>query len=210
MITKEEFEEYCRNNDLRYRFKNKYYLENNLKINWNITDLFIVLCCYGYIETLKWLIEITKKNNETINIHKENEEAFRWSCECGQIEVVKWLFEISKENGEIINIHANDEYAFRWSCYNGCLEIAKWLIKISKKNNEIINIHANDEFTFRESCIIGNIEVAKWLCDLCDEYYVEIENNRIVKYRITNVYDKYLEENKGIRKVIKKLQLKVI
>jgi len=79
MITKEEFEKYCSKNNLRYEFKNKYYQEEHLKSDWNCNNLFIVLCCYGYIETLKWLLSL-----EEINIHINNEEAFRESCNNGQ------------------------------------------------------------------------------------------------------------------------------
>ncbi len=55
MITKEEFEEYCCKNNLRCHFEDKYEPERSLKSNWNNNNLFIVLCCYGYIETIKWL-----------------------------------------------------------------------------------------------------------------------------------------------------------
>jgi hypothetical protein len=33
MITKKEFEEYCKNNNLRYKFENKYYQEDCLNSN---------------------------------------------------------------------------------------------------------------------------------------------------------------------------------
>jgi len=168
MITKEEFEEYCRTHNLRYKF-DKFCEEILLAQNWNKYSLFILLCYYGYIETLKWLY-----TKEEINIHAEDEYLFRLSCRGGKFQIAKWLFEISKKNGEMINIHLRNEDAFKWSCK------------------------------------FDQIEVAKWLCSLCDEYYVEIKNNKIVKYGIKNMFDKYLDENKGIKKVIKKLQLKII
>jgi len=83
------------------------------------------------------------------------------------------------------------------------------LIEISKENGEIININAFNE-AFKMSCSFRYIDIAKWLCSLCDDYYIEIEDNEIVKYGIRNIYDKFLDENKGIKKIIKKLQLKVI
>jgi len=114
MITKEEFEEYCSNNNLRYKFKNEYQQEDDLKLDWNNDNLFRVLCCYGYIETLKWFLTLGE-----INIHVYNEEAFICSCENGHLELAKLLIKISKENGEIINIHAENEEAFIRSCMNG-------------------------------------------------------------------------------------------
>jgi len=118
--------------------------------------------------------------------------------------------EIAKENGEIINIHAGNDEAFMSSCRNGCLEVIKWLIEILKENGEMININKYYERVFRWSCYFGNKEVAKWLCSLFNNYYIEIKNNKIIKYGIKNMYDKYLDENKGIKKIIKKLQLKII
>jgi len=223
MITKEEFEEYCRTNNLRYKFKHEdYHEEFVLKYNWNLNNLFCMLCRYGYIETLKWiltlgeiniheneekafitscdnghievaklLIEISKERGEIINIHEHDDEAFRWSCMHGYLEIAKWLIEISKENGKI-NIHADNENAFRLSCSNGKIEVAKWLIEISKENKEMINIHINNEEAFKHSCINGKIEVVKWLCSLYDDYYIEIKNNKIVKYGVKNIYERYM------------------
>ena len=148
MITKEKFEEYCSKNNLRYKFNYKHYAERELLKNWNNNILFIVLCQYGYLETLKWILTIEK-----INIHINDEEAFFCSCCIGNLEVAKWLIEISKENEEKINIHINNEEVFRFSCHN--VKIAKWLLEISKENGEIINIHANDEEAFIKSCING-------------------------------------------------------
>ena len=79
-----------------------------------------------------------------------------------------------------------------------------------KENGEMINIHANNEYAFRWSCSTRRIEIAKWLCSLCDEYYIEIENNKIVKHGIKNMYDKFLDENKGIGKIMRKLRMKII
>jgi len=181
-----------------------------INIHINNEEAFRLSCYHGHLEVAKWLMEISKENGETINIHIKNEEAFRLSCSYGHLEVVKWLMEISKENGEMINIHIGNEDAFRSSCINGKIEVAKWLIKISIENGEMINIHASNDDAFKLCCYIGYIKVAKWLCNLCDDYYIEIEDNKIVKYVIRKIYDGYLDENKGIKKIIKRLQLKVI
>ena len=41
---------------------------------------------------------------EPINIHADDESAFRWSCESGHLEVAKWLCEICEDYQiEIVN-----------------------------------------------------------------------------------------------------------
>src|SRR5271169_2262183 len=69
------------------------------------------------------------KTYVNINIHTNNECAFRWSCSNGHLEVAKWLLWQSQQNGfTLINIHAYNEWAFIQSCGNGHLEVARWLL----------------------------------------------------------------------------------
>jgi len=163
-----EFEKYCSKNNLRYKFK----FEKDPTYKWSNESLFIVLCRYGYIETIKWLYSIVN-----IDIHSNNEEAFRGSCSSGHISIAKWLLKYSNKNKETLNIHAQNEEAFRESCGNGHISIAKWLLKYSNKNKEILNIHAQDEDAFKSSCYNGHIEVAKWIFEILKVIGEELNTN---------------------------------
>jgi len=218
MITRENFEKYCKENNLRYEI-NCSIFENYLDEDWN-HHIFIVICGYGFLETAqwlynsenidihyenelafryscldrhldlaKWLIEISKENGKIINIHVNNEEVFRKSCNNGDLEVAKWLFEISKENNDMINIHANDEEAFIWCCLDEDIEMAKWLVEISKENDEIINIHTKNEMIFRLSCFSGFIEIVKWLMDNKTIYFVNCFVSKIIWRKAPNDFD---------------------
>ena len=137
---------------------NKYY--NNIIMNDNLfldlkriiemkinmkdkKNLFIYSCRMGFKFFVKYLVLKYK-----INIHANDENAFRSSCENGHIETVKYLIELANQpNYQQINIHADDEYAFRWSCQNGDIEIAKYLIELGNQagmipiSNDLIARH---------------------------------------------------------------------
>ena len=61
-------------------------------------------------------MNLSLKNNQPINIHVNDEDAFRCSCANGHINIAQWLYELGLENNQPINIHANNEDAFRCSC----------------------------------------------------------------------------------------------
>ena len=65
-----------------------------------------------------------------VDIHVENEYAFKWSCYCGHLEVVKWLQKIGIELNSLIGIHDNIEMIFQWSCKNGYAHYAIGMILI--------------------------------------------------------------------------------
>ncbi len=51
-----------------------------------------------------------------------------------------------------------------------------------------------NEQVFPHSCFCGNLEVAKWLCTLCDNYYLEHNDNKIISYKILT--DQEVEEKR--------------
>jgi hypothetical protein len=88
---------------------------------------FLSSCENGHLQMSQWLWSIS---NGMIDIHAENESAFRWGCVNGHLQVVQWLWSISNET---INIHTYYDDAFDWSCRNGHLEVAQWLWSIRNR-----------------------------------------------------------------------------
>ena len=142
--------------------------------------LFIETCRMDFKFFAKYLISKHK-----INIHTDDELAFRWSCRNGHIETVKYLVELGNQpNYQQINIHANTEEAFRWSCRNGHIETVKYLIELgTQPNYQKINIHANDEEAFRYSCYNGHIETTIYLIEISNEPgMIPFSNDLIERY----------------------------
>jgi hypothetical protein len=57
-----------------------------------------------------------------VNVHADNDFAFRFACENGHLETARWVYTLGG-----VNVHACDDLAFRHACMCGHLETAKWL-----------------------------------------------------------------------------------
>ena len=86
-----------------------------------------------HITVAKWLYSLGE-----VNIHADNEYAFRWSCKMDRLTVAKWLYSLgegmdrtdpsspARKGQGYVDIHADNEYAFRFSIGN----TLKWLKKL--------------------------------------------------------------------------------
>ena len=116
------------------------------KIDNGTPQYYFIKACYYGNSLCKNIITTNK-----IDIHADDEYAFRCSCQNGHLEVANWLIELSRSDGfTLIDIHADVESAFRWSCRSGHLDVAKWLIELSRSDGfTLIDIHASDEYAFK-------------------------------------------------------------
>lgn len=116
-------------NTTRMNSRDIYFSLLSIKLN-----AFARCCQRGHLDVAKWLIQMSDSNDENkIDIHSDNEAAFRWSCKNGYMNVAKWLVELGESDGQHrIKIHARNDDAFRWSCKKGYFDIAKWLVGLSK------------------------------------------------------------------------------
>lgn len=119
--------------------------------------------CNMSIKIVDWLIKYGNNNNLPVDIHYNNDEAFRFSCQRGDLESAKWLIGYSNKINSKININARDEYAFRYACFNGHLEVAKWLVEYGKEIDSPIDIHADRRYAMYRSFHRGQFKVVEWL-----------------------------------------------
>jgi hypothetical protein len=147
-------------------------VKSNIDLSFINESTFIYFCAHGNLKIAKLLLKL----NKFIDISAYNNKAFNYACCNGNLEVAKWLFEINPT----IDISANDNDAFISACRNGHLEIAKWLFEMKPT----IDISANDNDAFISACENKHFEVAKWFTSISSLYYVKIENDNIISYRI--------------------------
>ncbi len=114
-----------------------------------------------------------------IDVHADDEDAFRLACYSGHLDVATWLVNMYPET----NVHANDEGAFRWACYGGRLEVARWLVD----KYPDIDVHINGEDAFLWACYNGHINVAQWLVDKYPETNVHARNEEAFRDACSNI-----------------------
>jgi hypothetical protein len=171
-------------------------------------DYAFKLCCYyDHIEIAKWLWDISLSINSSINLLSNNNSIY---IDSGDKNMEDLFLEILLDNNSHILISNNE--IFLYSCSYGNIEIAKWLWQIHIDLNSPIDIHANKDKIFYWTCHYEQVEVAKWLCELCDEYHVVIEDNKIIDYKIINIYDKILKyaQNDDLEQLNKIFKNKII
>ena len=154
---------------------------------------FINACRDGNLEEAIYIY-----NKYKPNIHAEDDEVFRFACKNGHINIAQWLYGLEDKP----NIHIEDEYAFRLACKYGHINIAQWLYGLEDKPN----IHAVDDEAFRFACKNGHINIAQWLTIICNDYYIEIIDNKIKSWKIKNSLEDFYE-NKDYDKIIDILKI---
>lgn len=110
---------------------------------------FDAACKNGYLYVVIWIFELAKNANLFIDIHKDNEGAFRACCKSGYYELLLYLY----DKDSSINITINDHEGFLTACKNKHVEIAEWLTTkcheycVVVKNGVINKYRINNELS---------------------------------------------------------------
>ena len=81
---------------------------------------FYEACRYNYLNIAKHLFTTCE-----INIHLNDEYAFRKSYTRGNNNIANWLLDIGNKLENPIDIRVRNDALFRWSCMRGHLELRK-------------------------------------------------------------------------------------
>ena len=85
---------------------------------------FVEVCRHGSVENACALLALT--GEDRVDVHANNEAAWRWACENGHMDVVKLLLDLTGDRR--INVHVWDECAWRSACVNGHMDVIKLLL----------------------------------------------------------------------------------
>lgn len=108
--------------------------------------VFWTACVQGRLDMAKWAL-----SQGGVDIHEDEDHAFRWACFYDQLEVAQWLY--SKDVP-----HTVLNMVFPFACSYGRLKVVRWLSSLDK-----VDIHADDDLAFQLACMYGKLDVAQWL-----------------------------------------------
>ena len=122
---------------------------------------FVEACEKGQLDQAKRIAQ----ENPDLDIHTEEDEAFRLACLHGHFDVARWLVDYATSIESPVDIHAKEDLAFRSACFYGHIEVARWLVDYATSIESPVDIHAKEDDAFRSACSNGHLEVAQWLVD---------------------------------------------
>jgi ankyrin repeat protein len=119
---------------------------------------------------LNKLIELLKNNS--IDIHRDNENMFLLACKNGNLDIVKYLIiNAEKYSGKKINIHIKGNCVFNNACMNNHVNIVKYLMTIAEDySGKKIDINYNNDEAFAYAYIKNNIDIVRVLIKNTHKY----------------------------------------
>lgn len=121
----------------------------------------LINCMFGNNpHSIDEIVNFYIENQDTVDIHVQNELPFRWMCRNGYIEHAKWLYYFCLVNDNAIDIRESNDSAFVSLCQQGYLEAAQWLFE---ESGHTINVNMRNGEAFRQACKSHSLEMVMWL-----------------------------------------------
>jgi hypothetical protein len=127
---------------------------------------FCDCCIGGHLNLARWLYSKT-----TINIHDNDNIAFRSACAHDHIQVAQWLFTLAQQNETVDKLFASWEDAFSVTSKRGSLAIVQWLHSL--KPSEELMKHCLD------ACSHGQVSIVQWIGSLTTLTFLEEEIDQL-------------------------------
>lgn len=122
---------------------------------------FMLACNKCSIDVAKWLYY----DIGNINIHRQDDLAFRNACKNGNLSLAQWLYSLGSD------IKSNIDNLFHDVCCKNHIEIARWLYEISQIDMSILPL------LFNSLCTDGALDTAKFILNIIKEKNIQVNIN---------------------------------
>lgn len=114
----------------------------------HLEQIFVDICEAGPIYMLDYLLDFSKRKerankkrqrypSQGLDIHYDNDKAFRVACANGRLDVVQYLIGLELIYGQI-NIHADKESAFLSAVHKNYTDVAEYLMSLKATHGLIV------------------------------------------------------------------------
>ncbi len=132
----------------------------SIDINFNNNLAFHYVIFSGSKESIEYLISL---QDDTFDIHFDNQRYFKTLCRRGFLETSKWFFKTYlKPLGITESIKQVLEEILKLSCFYGNLPMSKWIYSIYPDAISITDLNS----WFARNCMFGTIPVYEWLLEI--------------------------------------------
>lgn len=148
-------------------------LKTSLEVisNDDIHRGFMIACDHKDVNIVKFMLNYCHENNNNIDVHKNNDEAFvtvcsvrNTQCKGNIFETAKCIIEYCEKINDRINIH-NIFHLIMFSCaYNKNVKLLMYLIQYEERYDNSYIFHTVSEDIVRASCYTENIEFIHYIC----------------------------------------------
>lgn len=144
---------------------------------------FQKLCETASVTTV---INFYEKHRAVLDIHYNDDYAFRWAAVNGKLETCKWLY--SLDGDDVINLRMYGNFAFLLTAANGHTKVCRW---IHDKIDGGIFLYTANNYAFVHASNNNHIET----CIFLEKLYLD----QNLLHRITQLpeYKSFVEKKKN-------------
>ena len=146
----------------------------NMNMPIAMSIVFGIACERRDVDTINKLMSLSQQKKYSINIHHENEYAFRKICDARNIKLLECFIKYCDSINNIIDVYAEQGIGVIEACSiddidDDYLEFIEHIIKYVERKYQYSNMIKIYELIVCGACKHSNVKLLKYIFEYCDE-----------------------------------------